>query len=182
MHCDCLTSIHYVPIMGKTYWEDMKMAVFRKHEDPEVKITGVGFWRRFPIIGWRIPYVYGSDIVFRVTPKQKPTGDKPLLFTWVLSRWDGQNQFIVNQDGGEFDKGKNSKKIDVGYLSITGHHILDMRWGEDISNKKNQIMVNFTLLDRDTYAVNWIFNLTSGILGAIIGAVIALAVTGNDGG
>jgi len=152
------------------------MAVFRSYEKPKVLLRPVGI-RRCKLVSWYLPYLYGSDVEFEAIVKSNSKRNETLKYEWILRRWDGQQRFDVNSGNGGLPSTEKSKRINVGYLSVTGHHVLDMKWGKDLSTIQNYtIMANFTLMDRDVYTVNWIYNLSSGIIGAIIGALIALAV------
>jgi len=142
----------------------------------EVAISPKGV-RRWKPIQWLTPYLYGSDVEFVVTPHPKQHCD--LDYEWVLWRWDGANKHHVNKGKGRLRQENSSKEIYVGYLSLTGHYILDMRWGTDIENNKDyQLMVNFTVMDRDIHRMNLAFTLSSGTIGAILGALIAIALRG----
>lgn len=158
------------------------MPVFRSYKYEtrdigfEISMRPVGI-RRCKFVRWYLPYLYGSDVEFEAVLKTNAKHREALQYDWTLFRWDGIRTNKVTSGDGEMSPTEKSRRINVGYLSVTGHHILEMRWGTDISAvEEPRSMVNFTLMDRDVYTVNWVYNLSSGIIGAIIGALIALAI------
>jgi len=129
--------------------------------------------RRFKLLEWLFPYLYGSIVEFKckIEPKQK--GNLP--FDWILWRWDGIQKHEVGKGKGELPMGNKMMKLNIGYLSVTGHHILDMRWGETVgSAEPYDIVANFTLMDRDIHTQKLVFIISSGFAGAIIGAIAAI--------
>ena len=138
----------------------------------DIKPTGI---RRFPLVQWFLPYMYGTDIEFEIAVKDRASIPRSLKYNWGVVK---SGEWVRKNWGeGEISIGVKSIKINVGYFSITGHHILKMKWDEDInSGSEGQDVVNFTIMDRDIYIVNWMHNLSSGIIGAIIGAIIALII------
>jgi len=158
------------------------MAVFRKYNFGRKVIDSSGVIilnstgiRRYKFFRWFLPYLYGSDVEFIM--KTKTSVKDKIPYEWIIYRWDGHAKYEVDKGSGIYDPLIKYEKIYVGYLSPSGHYILDLRCGNDIANNETYtLMVNFTLMDRDIFTVNWMHNLTSGIFGAVIGAIIAIFI------
>ena len=150
---------------------------------PKIELNGYrGFklFGRFRIFGWA-PYLSGSVITFRVTLRDK--SEESIPYEWRLSREGKDRPFWVEGKGdaenpirGQIERGKRDEIINIGFLFYGGKQSFQMRWKDEISaGGPFQDVLYFTVEDHDAYIARWIQVALSGIIGAIIGAVIALA-------
>jgi len=149
----------------------------------QIDLTGYrGFklFGRFRIFGWA-PYLSGSVITFRVTLRDK--SEEAIPYEWRLSREGKDRPLWVEGKGdaenpirGQIERGKRDEIINIGFLFYGGKQSFQMRWKDEISaGGPFQDVIYFTVEDHDAYIARWIQVALSGIIGAIIGAVIALA-------
>lgn len=145
----------------------------------ELQVEPIGV-RKCKLVDWFFPYLYGSEVQFRL--KINPTPQHNISFKWFLKRWNGEQVIPVNDSGekaGEIQKGNRTLTLDVGYLSITGHHMLSVKLGDELPDKEPTLVANFTIVDRTIYYLNWLQILGTGLIGGIIGALATLAIKGN---
>lgn len=150
---------------------------------PQIDLTGYrGFrlFRKFRIFGW-VPYLTGSVITFRVSLRDK--SEESIPYEWRLSREGKNGAFWVEGKGdkenpirGQIEGGKRDEIINIGFLFYGGKHSFQMRWKDEISaGARFQDVLYFSVEDHDVYILRWMQIAFSGIIGAVIGAVIALA-------
>ena len=150
---------------------------------PQIELTGYRAFKlfgKFRIFGWA-PYLSGSVITFRVSLRDK--SEESIPYEWRLSREGRDRPYWVEGKGdnedprrGQIERGKRDEIIDIGFLFYGGKHSFQMRWKDEISaGDRFQDVVYFSVEDHDAYIIRWMQVVLSGIIGAIIGAVIALA-------
>lgn len=145
-----------------------------KGNNYNVSIRPVGVRRCWPL--GLFPYFYGSDVVFDVGIRIRD--NKELPYQWRLSMWDGQTRLWISQNNnGKLCPYEKHKTINMGTLFVPGQYSLQMRWGHGIVNGKDyELMVAFTIADRDIHVLNWGLVLI-GVVGGIIGTLITMAIT-----
>ena len=162
---------------------EYKMPAFRPVDYGDYKVSmkpsGIRQWFH------NIPYLYGTNINFIMTisVENKRKRMPRLEYEWALWRWDGNSKHRVNSGNGATDIPRSNKisvPMSIGYLSLTGHYILDIQVAENLQNiSRFEIIANFTLIDRDILTANLGIALLSGLIGAIIVTLIALATKGG---
>ena len=161
------------------------MPVFREYEGSNwtVRIYPYNKVRR---LAKSFPYFYGSYVSFmmRIKGQRRGKGISATKYEWQLWRWDVNTKERVKNGHGEFPrppKGKIKKKLDMGYISIPGQYILDMRFQETTDGKEGvcsfEQAATFTVLDRDLFSAQWLSIIIGGAIGAVIGSGITLLVT-----
>jgi hypothetical protein len=132
------------------------------------------------IFGW-FPYLSGRDVRFRVSLKNKSVESIP--YEWRLSCRDIQYRFWVRGDAnnplrGQMERDEREKVIDIGFLFDMGQYSFQMRWKDEITTGDDfQDVLYFSVEDNDFYISRLLQTLASGVIGAILGALIALGIT-----
>lgn len=150
---------------------------------PQIDLTGyrgLKLFKRFRIFGW-VPYLSGSVITFRVSLRDE--SEESIPYEWRLSREGKNGAFWVEGKGdkenprrGQIERGRRDGIINIGFLFYGGKHSFQMRWKDEIgAGDAFQDVLYFSVEDHDVYITRWMQVAFSGIIGAIIGALIALA-------
>ena len=145
------------------------------HYKVSVRPTG---YRRFLHF---LPYFTGTNINLVLTVRTSSNEKREFLYNWFLRRFDGKQEHLLIQDGGNCvgkAQYKITEELTLPYFSYPDKYTLqvsihDKQWNKKV---KNLVVADFTIIDRDTIAMKFITGILLAILGAFI-TVIVLLIT-----
>ena len=145
-----------------------------------VKIKLIGI-RECKLFRW-LPYLSGREIRFEISIDDKPV--KSIPYEWTLSCRDNQSRFWVRGKGnkknpikGQLQSRQSKEVINIGFLFDIGKYSFQMRWKDEIANDGEfQDIVYFYVEDNDVYISRWVQTIGSGLIGAILTALMGWIV------
>jgi hypothetical protein len=147
----------------------------------QVNLTGfrgIKLFRYRPF-GW-FAYLSDRNVKLKVSLKNKSIESIP--YEWKLSVRDIQSRHYVwgrqSPIRGSLKPGQKNEVIDFGPLFDEGHYSFEMRWKHEINDGADfQGLAQFYVENNDLYITKWMQTLGSGLIGAILGGIIAALIT-----